>query len=301
MPEMDPNAWVGNNGMGDESIRQFKEDVDGVAAVIGTILALMVFLALMSMIVLYWVPVAMEGNEKSHMNKVIQEFSDLKNGIDAVITSDIRNDTRGVTIDLGADGYPMFERETPGQLSLKPSDEHFNLSFADSGENVYENSSGSIDFTAYNRFYVRQTLIYENGAVILHQSKGDVLRSEPNLAVEMEGGNVILGVTLISLHHDTSDSIAGTSSEDVRYTLWYTDRWTYTNITSNYVTISIVSEYADAWESFYNKSFTNEGLVEGTDFHITATSNGIIINIDNVARLSVTHAYMETFIGRGVS
>lgn len=270
---------------------------------IGTILALMVFLALMSMVVLYWVPVAMEGNEKSHMNEVIQEFSDLRNKVEDMVSSDIRNETRGVTIDLGADGYPMFERETPGQLSLMPSSEWFNYSFSDSGKNVYENSSGSIEYIAYNRFYVRQTLIYENGAVILHQSKGDVIRSEPNFVVQKEGNNVFLDATMISLYHETEDSIAGTSSEDIKTRLWYTDRWTYSDIDSptQRVNLTVVSKYADAWENFYNLSFSNAGLTRGVHYSITTTSDGLDIYVDNVSRLTLNHAFVEAYLGRGVS
>jgi hypothetical protein len=266
-------------------------------------MALMVFLALMSMVVLYWVPVAMEGNEKSHMNEVIQDFSDLRNMVEDMVSSDIRNETRGVTIDLGADGYPMFERETPGQLSLMPSSEWFNFSFSDSGMNVYENSSGSIEYIAYNRFYVRQTLIYENGAMILHQSKGDVIRSEPSFLVEVEGSNVILDATLISLYHETEDSIAGTSSEDIKTRLWYTDRWTYSNIDSpsKRVNMTLVTKFADAWENFYNLSFANAGLTRGIHYDITSTGSGLEIYVENVSRLTLNHAFVEANLGRGAT
>lgn len=266
-------------------------------------MALMVFLALMSMVVLYWVPVAMEGNEKSHMNEVIQDFSDLRNMVEDMVSSDIRNETRGVTIDLGADGYPMFERETPGQLSLMPSSEWFNFSFSDSGMDVYENSSGSIEYIAYNRFYVRQTLIYENGAMILHQSKGDVIRSEPSFLVDVEGSNVFLDATLISLYHETEDSIAGTSSEDIKMRLWYTDRWTYSNIDtpSKRVNMTLVTKFADAWENFYNLSFANAGLIRGIHYDISTTGNGLEIYVENVSRLTLNHAFVEANLGRGAT
>ncbi len=266
-------------------------------------MALMVFLALLSMVVLYWVPVAMEGNEKSHMNEVIQQFSDMRNMVENMVSSEIRNETRGVTIDLGADGYPLFERETPGQLSLLPSGEWFNYSFSDSGMNVYENSSGSIEYIAYNRFYVRQTLIYENGAVILHQSMGNVIRSEPSFIVKKEGSNVLLDATLISLYPDTEDSVAGTSSEDIKMRLWYTDRWTYSDIDSptKRVNLTVVSKYADSWENFYNHSFTNEGLIRGVNYNITTTSDGLEIHVDNVSRLTLNHAHVEANLGRGAS
>ena len=220
-----------------------------------------------------------------------------------MVSSDIRKETRGVTIDLGADGYPMFERETPGQLSLFPSREWFNYSFSDSGKNVYENSSGSIEYIAYNRFYVRQTLVYENGAVVMHQSKGDIIRSEPSFIVEKEGNNVFLDATLVSLYHETEDSIAGTSSEDIKTRLWYTDRWTYSDIDSptKRVNLTVVSKYAKAWEKFYDQSFANAGLTQGVHYSITTTSDGLEIYVDNVSRLTLNHAFVEANLGRGAS
>jgi hypothetical protein len=114
-------------------------------------MGLMVFLAFISLFVLYWVPVMMEDNEAKHMRTVIDQFGDLKKMVDNQIITDNRNITPHSPIKLGADGVPMFERETPSELSLKLSDEFFNLSFQDTGEDIFENTTGSIDLLAFNR------------------------------------------------------------------------------------------------------------------------------------------------------
>jgi hypothetical protein len=288
---------------GDESIRHFKEDNNGVAAVIGTIMGLMVFLAFISLFVLYWVPVMMEDNEAKHMRTAIGQFSNLKETIDKQISDDNRNETRDTTIELGADGVPMFERETPGQLSLRLSSEYFNFSFQDNGQDIYENSSGSVDLISYNRFYVRQTLVYENGAVLIHQKQGDIVKNEPEFSMEKTGNQVNLRATLVSLYHSTDDSVAGIGQESVSTRLWYTDRWTYSNITTpnGQVTLSISSEYSDAWSTHYNNVLTNSGLTDGVDYNITSASGSVTIVIDRVSEFALSHSFLEAYIGRSTT
>jgi hypothetical protein len=265
-------------------------------------MGLMVFLAFISMFILYWVPIMMEDNEENHMRNAIGQFNKLKETVDEQISSDNRNETKDTTIDLGSDGVPLFERESQGQLSLRIDSEFFNYTFEDSGEDIYENSSGSVDLRAHNRFYVRQTLIYENGAVIIAQSKGQIVNNEPEFRAEKEGDNVRLSATLISMFHDTDDSIAGTRPEKVSTRLWYTDRWTYTNISTNnsVVTFRATSRYASAWNDFYDNTLENAGLVNGQDYNITLSGNSLVITIDRVSEFSISHAYFETFIGRAI-
>lgn len=284
---------------GDENIRKFKDDDNGVAAVIGTIMGLMVFLAFISLFVLYWVPVMMEDNEARHMRTVIDQFGDLKSEVDNQISLDKRNSSWS-PIKLGADGVPMFERETPGELSLRLNSEFYNLTFQDTGEDIFENSSGCVDLVAYNRFYVRQTIIYENGAVLISQKKGDVVKVEPSFDIDVEGDEVTLSLTMISLIHDTDDSIAGIGLEGVTTKVLFTDRWTYTNITSpnGRVTLTISSSYNKAWKNYYDSFLTNAGLA---NYNITETSNKIQIEIDGVVELSLSHSFVEAYIGRATT
>jgi hypothetical protein len=302
VPIEDTFNWVGSI-IGDDNIRKFKEDEDGVAAVIGTIMGLMVFLAFISLFVMYWVPVMMEDNEHRHMSQVQNQFNDLKKTIDNQIALDDRNETMASPITLGADGVPMFEKETPGQLTLKPNAEFFNISFQDSGEDVFENSSGVVDLVVFNRFYIRQSVIYEHGAVIISQKKGEVMKAEPNFLVEKEGQNVIMTVTFISLLHESEESIGGIGPQTISTRLLYADKWTYTDLTdiNQRVTLTINSKYADIWDNYYTTTFENAGLDDGTDFNTTVSMDTLTINIDRVSDLTLTHAFFEAYLGRSTA
>jgi hypothetical protein len=245
----------------------------------------------------------MEDNEAKHMRDAIGQFSKLKETVDEQIASDYRNETRDTTIELGGDGVPMFETETPGQLSLLLSNEFFNYSFQDNGQDIYENSSGNIELVSFNRFYVRQTIVYENGAVLIHQKQGDIVKNEPEFNVVKTGNQVNLVTSMISLYHITDDSVSGIGQESVSTRLWYTDRWTYSNITTpdKRVTLTIVSEYSEAWSTYYDNTLINAGLVAGSDYNITSSTGSIQIEIDRVSVFALSHSFMEAYIGRATT
>ena len=245
----------------------------------------------------------MEDNEHRHMSDVQSEFISMKKTIDDQIASDDRNQTRSNPITLGADGVPMFERETPSQLSLKPNAEFFNISFEDSGEEVFENSSGVVELVAFNRFYVRQSVVYENGAVIISQKKGDIMKVEPDFLVEKEGQNVIITISFISLLHESEESIGGIGDESMSTRLLYADKWVYTDLTdiNQRVFLTINSKYADTWDRYYTTTFENAGLEDGIDFNTTVSSETLTMNIDRVSDLTLTHAFFEAYLGRSTT
>ena len=118
--------------------------------------------------------------------------------------------------------------------------------------------------------------------------------------VEKVSGNVTIKVTLITLYHETAESITGIGTEGVNTLLWWRERWTYTNITSSNssVVFTVTSRYSSAWYNYYNNTLSNANLVVGVDYNITQTSDSLRITINNVERLVLTHAFVYTYIGR---
>jgi hypothetical protein len=276
--------------------------------VIGTILALTVILGFISMIVLYWVPIAMEDNEASHMRTVMNQFSEMKNNIDTQIAKNDVDTVYTSGIKLGAEGFPMFERETQSQLNLKPFEEETTVIFEDNNEILSESISGSIELFAHNRYYPKQTIIYENGVVILQQKTGSIMKVEPNFLLESGPGGVTISTTMISLHHDSESGIGGIGNVWVSTRLWYVDEWTYDSISGpdKNVTFEIITKYPSVWNDYYANTFQNANLSSGTDYHIdwytgTGSAEGfykLVIDIHNVAEFNLSHAYIEAYIGR---
>ncbi len=286
-------------------MREIRNDTDAVSAVIGTIMALMVILTFISMITLYWVPAAMEENEAQHMKEVSNQFSQFKETQDDMIREDHRNTSVDSTFKLGSDGVPPFARETSGQLSLKLYDEWFNVTFDDSGESIQECSSGSLELSVYNRYYVPQTLIYEQGSIILYQSAGAIVKAEIQFEVIKEtigDNNLTIDLTLISLHHTKSQSVQSTGTVTVKTKLWHTESWTYNNITTQFgrIKITITSKHAEgAWKSYFKDALPLHELKEGVDYNLTITAPRTVeVTFDRVNSLTLTRAYFEANLGR---
>jgi hypothetical protein len=283
-------------------------------------MALMVILAFISMITLYWVPAAMEENEDEHMKDVSNEFSKFKERLDDLIIDNIRNQSVDSTFKLGSPGFPPLARATQGQLTLQPYEDHdpvnnhhIQITLEESGEEVYENSSGYLELSVFNRYFVPQRYTYEQGAIVLFQSSGSIMKTGPNLDVTKDSSgnrNLTVEVTLITLLHDTSDSIQGTGKETVKTELWYTEELEYTNISSvnRDVRFEILSRYATtAWENYFEDNLpTNQGLTSPADYTLgqnvynpgPSEYRSLLITFNRVKSLKINHAYFWVSIGR---
>ena len=65
--------------------RLLRKDKEGVASTVGTIMALLVFIAFMALITNSYVPAWMMDNERAHMNQVTDQFGELKGKVDSMV------------------------------------------------------------------------------------------------------------------------------------------------------------------------------------------------------------------------
>src|SRR2546427_298545 len=168
-------------------IRDIRRDEEGVASTVGTIMALLVFLTFLSLIVNQYVPVWMKDSEASHMNNALGQFGGLKGAIDLQILAAEAARTSGThyipvtassAVTLGVDGVPIFSAPSIGALQAIPDAGSFTVQFSyipnkavpSQVATVNETSSGAIQLSVGNRYYIAQTIAYENGAVIRYQS-----------------------------------------------------------------------------------------------------------------------------------
>ncbi len=58
-----------------------------MASTVGTLMALLVFLTLLTMFTNTYIPIWMKENEKTHMDEVLNQFGDLKGKVDSLIVN----------------------------------------------------------------------------------------------------------------------------------------------------------------------------------------------------------------------
>ena len=263
---------------------------EGVASTVGTIMALMVFLAFLSMFTNQYVPVWMEENEASHMNVVYGQFATLKQSVDLQIQAGLILGSSPVQIfspiKLGADGIPMFAAPTPGYLSVYRSSSYDNVSFSFNASasivNYESYTGGTIKMFAPNRYYVEQELAYENDALILKQPDGQYMKANPQFVVNPSGAySYHISYAQLDIRGD-DNSYVGYGTRGVQTTLKAASSTTFTNITAGshpYLCINHTTWYEGAWNSSFNYTLAEAGMVYGTPAEFAAgTANYTIIS-----------------------
>ena len=301
-------------------MRRIKRKSDeGVSAVIGTIMALMVFMFLFGMIQTQYVPVAMKDTEANHMRTVETQFGQMKYGVDNLILSNRTDYPIYTPITMGSDGVPVFASPTPGILSFSPQKESLNISFTlyqnvsgnITSTKVYGNTSGRVMLYVPNRYYVQEAYIYTCGAVILYQPSGSVMKSTPLISIQNRSGDI--AATLDTIRMVGADvSEGGSSTADIYSSLLYTYSSSINANSSDFknssLWINITTQFKEAWLDWAKSTLQNGGLKNGTDYDITAnlTNNSgnynppfydIHIHVKNVKILKLNRSLIGVKVG----
>ncbi len=245
-------------------IRCLRGDESGVASTVGTIMALLVFLTFLSLIVNQYVPAWMKESEAAHMSGAFGQMGSFKGSVDLQVLSATTAENAGISyipvttftpVTLGVEGIPIFTSPTAGELRLGPESSPWTTQFVyvirGVPQAVNQTSSGRITLDVFNRYFVRQTLVYENGAVVRSQIDGQSVRAEPSLAVNIVDENIELAWTQISLFGH--GSVSGTATEGIHARLVGVDRQDYANLRTD-VWINASSPYGAAWAAFFNRT-----------------------------------------------
>ncbi|MBA3044203.1 hypothetical protein FP804_03600, partial [archaeon] len=242
-----------------------RKSTDAQASAVGAMLSLMIVIIILSMITLHYVPVWMEEKERNHMNTVQKEFMDLSATVSSLIINSDKSSEGKNTVVLGNEGIPFFSIGTMGTLKIDPYTPSFHVYNESKVLNV--TSTGNIRFEPQNRYYVKQYFVYENGAVIIDQPTGEVVRIEPTFNIS---GSTV-SMTLISIS-GTDESITGKNAQTVVTKLMFYESETYTWSSEN-ITINITSSYLSAWENYFNKTLTS-------GYDITTTGSNVIVTLN---------------------
>jgi len=277
-----------------------RKDKEGVASTVGTIMALLVFLALLGVFTNSYVPLWMLDNERVHMNEVMNQFGEFKSKIDNLIIGAQITGESGINmytpITLGSDGVPVFASPTFGQLTFSPytvNSTGVSISFHAKGESnpTYATGGGSLELYSPNRYFEQQWVQYENGAILIKQVDGQTMRAIPS--IEVTGGDRLsLSFTQIDLL-GTSSTVAGAGSVGVNINLEYLDVQTYDiSDTDHNITITFTTTYGEAWHNFLN----NICIEEGIDYSLSDLTGDEVQEIEwtlyNCGTLHYNRAYL---------
>ncbi len=307
--------------------RRLSWDEEGVSSTIGTIMAMMIFLTLLSMFMNQYVPIWMEDNEATHMNDVEGQFATLKHSIDLQILAGTMGKydvSLYSPVTLGAEGIPMFSAPTLGQLSVNPdpsrsgTEVSWNYNMSGNGaQMLYSNSSGNVKLLVPNRYYVVQTIVYENDAIILSQAEGQLVKAPPQITLRKEGARYNMIITQTSLI-GKNQTFNGFDNRGITTYMRAVTTSTFDDVDAHIPTtdaltgdiyINQTTQYGDAWESYFDNMMLRYGFTQGVEYQLSRSwvntswemnpTETIRLSIDSdiISTLTINHAYLDLVIG----
>lgn len=287
-----------------------KKDQRGVASTIGTIMALLVFLAFMAMITNNYVPAWMLDNERSHMNQSIDQFGELKGKVDSMINQQRVTGDNSMKmyapVTMGAQGVPLFASPTVGMLSYMSQGSnntgvHVWFSYATTNTSILVDvtGGGKVELYVPNRYYVQQWIGYENGAIIVKQEAGQAIRAYPNLDISKNGDRINVAFTEVDLI-GARQSLTGSDSVGFSLDLIYIDAQTYTAGADRTWNLAINTTYGAAWGKYFNETMADAGLLQNTDYDLMMTApsydggaSTIVLTLKNCGQLTYNRAFVS--------
>lgn len=297
--------------------REFIRKNSAVAGVVEAILLIALVSIILSTIQLYYIPVIMEQKESDHMDRVSNQFSQLKSVIEiqsmmgATESGEaIVNTPMSSPITLGSKELPYFvSARSFGQIDIIDQEGVGDQRISITG--ISDIPLTSIKYRATNFYFPTylaqpwQEYILEGGGVILKQSDGEVMKIYPGLAVENHSE---LNYIKIKYFIPTFTGVPGKKT----YSDWE-DCYIYTNYISHdtystYITeINIYTDNADAWynclvnesKGIFWEYYDNEYLDISIDKGVTPNKITIKPGIIDKIFLDLTVAEIEVQVGPG--
>lgn len=278
--------------------RRLRHEDRGVVAVIGTLLALLVFFALFGIFLTQYVPLWMTDNEALFTAQAATSFAQFKGSVDTQYALH-GPQSYGTPFTISSQNVPLIAQPTQGTLDFLPSTcpagfyspssspvghsgdygkpirpaycvfANVSESIGPGGTQSYsqEIASGTLQFLLPNRYYTPETFYYEDDAVIQSQSSGyQIMAFPPPLNISVVGSNTTVSDTLLQLYGNSSSVVGQGSSEvysGLRFSQFVTSNGGSARTPFTF-TFTIGTQYPCAWSPYLYHVLSLSGLASSS-------------------------------------
>ncbi len=282
-------------------ICKLQSNNEGAAGIIVAVMLIGLFFTFISVIQLTYIPDWSEEREAEHMEKVAEQFTQLKFAVDVLSTIEQSGNkiTTAVTLGTNEIPLPLFlkSEKSYGYLRLMSDECIINITDTTPVSNSYP--LGSIKYSPRNSEYIETEYIYEAGGVITNQNLGNTMYIMPYFSVDYSG-NVDITYEAIDFI-DIAGKKYTTGHSITQIQLEYKGK--NTNTINNVDEITISTEYMSAWHNFFNDTLSTAGLTygAGNDFEINENDidNEITIDFNNALTVDINMIITEINIQIG--
>ncbi|GEM_PF-2047082 len=269
---------------------------DGVASVIGTIFALLVFLTLFSLIITTYIPAWEKANEQEFMTETLYRFSSVKS-VNGIMNE---GDQQFVALSLAPAKVPIFGKNVLGDLTLNPSglsEASMTVTFADpddlGGDPLEFSAGGSLEYGIFVNTYLNQRVSYEMGAVLTSQPDGGLIKVSPGLSYTTTGSGGDETYDIVINLNDlvgTQASRLGAGTFGVSLTVTdIKDFFVETDPADTTMTMVIDTSYPDAWMNWLDQRFVQTGVIGAGDMDVDG--NRITLEFSDLDSISVKRTF----------
>ncbi len=274
-----------------------RRDNEAVASAIGTMLAILVLLALLTMVTTSWAPEWTKSKESEHLRVVEGQFANMKALMDQLGLSDNTDTVVSTPITLGSEGVPLFSSDSSGTISLlSPYNNNYNTFAVSNSTGRYVRVAyGSMAYESHNNEYVDQKFIYESGAIIIQQIDGEVLVTGPGFVIQNLTSGIKVSVTLVSIYSDgqeyTGVGTVAVNCRLVQEKILTTKTWSPTET----IYINLTSTVYEAWYDYFQVAIPGQGVASGDyDISVDPSQSCVNITIRNVNQLVTDYVILGT-------
>ena len=261
------------------SIRNLHHSNDAVAGVLVAVLSVGLILSVISIVQTVYVPKWMTQKEAEHMDAVANQFNQLKFAIDTqTTTKQIIPISTSITLGSKEMEFLVSQRAY-GSLDIVFNEYMINITNAT--QTVSYSQMGIIKYSSKNTYFLDQSYIYENGAIVLHQSSGDAMVTRPSLFIAGGSANFYM-VRISGIGGKTS--LSGYGSYPIQ-TMFSCNT---TTVIPQVSQINITTKYPKAWNTSLNNTLVQAWLDPGSAFQITDIPDGIQINFFDTNKMDFT-------------
>jgi len=278
--------------------RAVRRDDEGAAGVVSILLAILVFIILLTIVTSFWMPEWMETIENDHSKEVNGQFANIKSSIDKQILNGDSKFVIGNPLTLGSKGFSIFGTDSTGTFSInsfRDADLEYYCNVRNESGDINITSTGGMKYESNNVHYVDQRLAFENGAIILGQGDGQVIRTRPQFTITKNGPVAHMSFVLITAS-GLESSITGTGTIIVQTQLVTYTSAKFVHDIPQWVNITVVSEFPTAWARFFTNTMIEEGFTSPADFTTTVTGNTIVLAIRDVVNFNMGYALINVEI-----
>lgn len=285
----------------------------GVVAVVGTLLAMLVFFSLFGVFISEYLPLWMNDNESAFTSQTETSFAELKSNMD------LQTALQGPAVyatpfTMSSQGVPVLSQPTAGILNFVPNSPgvfaNVSMNPGPGGASLfYQNFSlGTITMSLPNRYYSPQFFDLENDAVIQSQSSTEQLMLyPPGLALNASGTSFGVTLTLVQMLGNATQAVS-TGTEEVYSHYLFSQAFTSApssgTVSGKWV---LGTHYSCAWTRFLETEFAGAGLGSHATVSpskcITSTTGlaeNIVITFTGLASFTLVLAEFGINLGVGI-